>query len=160
MVAFEVDPQSVSEVDAYFEHTRDRILEGIREGMQEAMEGLAWLVVDKLGGSPIHSRSGKLLGAVLGGIHVRSNASSIVGEVRPDTHDGRNLALWLEKGINEPGVAGKLMRFFADGAMRFAMSHKAFHVEEKPFMNPSLNQDKTTIMEIIERRISGAVVGY
>ena len=158
MIALEVDPQSVEAVDEYFEATRQRILTGIREGMQEAMEGLAALVAQKVAGSPIHSRTGKLLAAILGGVHVRSNANAIVGEVRPDTHDGRNLALWLEKGVNEPGVVGKLMRFVADGALRFAYSHRAFRIEGRPFMNPSLEEDKTTIMEIIERRIANAIV--
>lgn len=157
MIVAEPNPQAAEEVSEYLEATRKRILAGIREGMQEAMEGLASLVAEKVGGSPIQSHTGKLLAAILGGVHVRSTANAVIGEVRPDTHGGRNLALWLEKGVNEPGVTGKLMRFIADGALRFIYSHRAFRIEAKPFMNPTLEQDKTTIMEIIQQRIAGAL---
>ncbi|MDP9039836.1 MAG: hypothetical protein M3O02_11290 [Acidobacteriota bacterium] len=158
MVEAHVSSQSVAEVDAYLEGMRQRVFAGVRTGMQEAMEGLAYTVVDKLQGNPIVSRSGRLLGAILGGIKVRENAAAIKGTVSTDTHDGRNLGQWLEDGHDEPAVVGKLHFFAADGVERWIHGHRAFHVDGKPFLNPSLQEYEPTIMAIINQKVADAVV--
>jgi hypothetical protein len=46
-VAFVLDPVSVDETIAYIEEVRERILQAIRQGMREAMEGLADTTVEQ-----------------------------------------------------------------------------------------------------------------
>jgi hypothetical protein len=159
MLAFEVDQASVTEVTDYLEQTRQNILAGIRQGMQEAMEGLSWTVADKLQGSPIVSRSGKLLGRVLASPTVTATPHYIKGTV--DAELGlAHLGLWLEAGTNVPAIPGKLFQFVpADGASVFTHGHAAFQVKAHPFMNVSLNQYKPTLLDIITGRIAEATHG-
>jgi hypothetical protein len=159
MLDFAVDEASVTGVKDYLEQTRQNILAGIRSGMKEAMDGLSWTVADKLQGNPIVSRSGELLGHILGSPKVTETASYIKGSV--DAELGKkHLGLWLEAGTNVPAVQGKLYQFTtADGNSVFTHGHKAFRVAPHPFMNPSLNEYRSTILDIITQRISEGANG-
>jgi hypothetical protein len=157
MLDFQVDPASAARVDAHLETTRQRVLAGIRNAMQEAMEGLAWTVADKLQGNPIVSRSGRLLGAVLGSPKVKETDTVIRGTVSADV-GGKHLGLWLEDGTHVPAVAGKIFSYTAPGGEQvFARGHKAFEVKPHPFMNPSLQEYKATILQMIAARVTEAV---
>lgn len=159
MIGFVADESSVAGVADYLEQTRQNILAGIRQGMQQAMEGLAWTVADKLQGNPIVSRSGELLGAVLGSPKVTETPYYIKGTVSSDV-GGKHLGLWLEEGTNVKAVEGKLFHFTAaDGASVFTHGHRAFQVAPHPFLNPSLDEYKPTILDIIQSRISEAIDG-
>jgi hypothetical protein len=154
MIDFAIDEAPVLD---YLEATRTRILAGIRTGMQEAMEGLAWNVADKLQGSPIVSRSGALLGAILGSPHVTETAEVIRGTVSSDVGE-KHIGLWLEEGTHVKAVEGKLFQFTAaDGQSVFTHGHRAFQVKAHPFLNPSLEEYKPTIMNIIAQKIGEAV---
>jgi len=159
MLDFCVDEASVTGVKDYLEQTRQNIMAGIRSGMKEAMDGLSWTVADKLQGNPIVSRSGELLGHILGSPKVTETVSYIKGTV--DAELGRkHLGLWLEAGTSVPAVQGKLFQFTtADGDSVFTHGHKAFRVAPHPFMNPSLNEYRSTILDIITQRISEGANG-
>lgn len=146
-----------SAVPDYLDQVRLRIMSGIRGGMQQVVEGLSWNVADKLQGNPIVSRSGRLLGAVLGSAKVTESESYIKGTVSGMVN-GKPLGLWLEEGISVPAVAGKLYHFTAaDGKSVFTHGHAAFQVAPHPFLNPSLEEYKPTILDIISQRITQAV---
>jgi hypothetical protein len=136
---------------------KERILEAVRVGMREAMEGLAWTVADKLQGNPIVSRSGKLLGAVLGSPKVTETADVIRGTVTADVGE-KHLGIWLEEGTHVQAVEGKLFQFTpADENTVYTRGHRAFDMKPHPFMNPSLAEFKAPIMEIIASRVAEAI---
>jgi hypothetical protein len=150
MLDLYVDEASVTEVTDYLEQTRQNILAGIRVGMKEAMEGLSWTVADKLQGNPIVSRSGQLLGRILASPKVTETATYIKGTVDAEL-GAKHLGLWLEGGTDVPAVEGRLFQFTtADGTSVYTHGHKAFRVAPHPFMNPSINEYKPTILDIIE----------
>jgi hypothetical protein len=155
-VTFQVEQRSVDAVESYLERTRQRILSGIRTGMQEAMEGLAFTVADKLQGNPIVSRSGELLGAILASPKVTETPQVIRGTVTADVGK-KHLGIWLEEGTHVPAVEGHLYQFTpADGETVYTRGHRAFDVKPHPFMNPSLREFKAPIMEIIQARVAEA----
>lgn len=159
MLQLAVDEASVAGVTDYLEQTRQNILAGIRQGMQEAMEGLSWTVADKLQGNPIVSRSGKLLGAILGSPKVTETDTVIRGTVSSDVGQ-KHLGLWLEEGFSVQAVKGTLFQFTAaDGNSVFTHGHRAFKVAPHPFLNPSLEEYKPTIMDIIAAKIGEALDG-
>ena len=156
MLTFTLDPSSVDATVDHVEAVRHRILAAIREGMMEAMQGLAWTVADKLSGNPIVSRSGELLGAILGSPKVTETAEIIRGTVSSDV-GAQHLGLWLEEGTHIKAVEGKLYGFTPpDGKTFFTHGHRAFSIKPHPFMNPSLREYKSTIMEIIVAKVAEA----
>lgn len=156
MITLQVEQASVDSVKSYLEKVRQRILQGIREGMMEAMQGLAWNVADKLAGNPIVSRSGELLGAVLGSPKVTETPEVIRGTVTADVGN-KHLGIWLEEGTHVPAVEGSLFQFTPpDGDTVYSRGHRAFDVKPHPFMNPSLREFRAPIMAIIEARVAEA----
>lgn len=159
MLQLAIDPASVDRVEDYLRQTQQNILSGIRSGMQEAMDGLARDVAGKLRGSPIVSRSGRLLGAILGSPKVTESTDTIRGTVSSDVGK-KHIGLWLEEGTHVEAVAGKLYGFTAaDGNSVFTHGHRAFKVAAHPFLNPSLEDYRPTIMDIITARVGEAVNG-
>ena len=155
MIAAQVDPASLVAVVDHLEQTRKNIFAAIKAGMLQGMEGLSSNVADKLQGTPIVSRSGALLGAILGSPKVTENADVIRGTVSSNV--GRMpLGLWLEEGTSVPAsVVGKLFHFTAaDGASAFTHGHQAFKVAAHPFLNPSLEEYGPTILDTIQARIA------
>ena len=159
MLDFAVDPNSVQDVTDYLEQTRKNILTAIRVGMREGMEGLSWKVAEKFDGNPIVSRSGDLLAHILASPKVTTHEGYIKGTV--DAEMGKkHVGLWLEAGINEPAVKGKLYQFTAaDGTSVWTHGHKAFRVAPHPFMNPSLNEYRGTLLDLITQKIVEAANG-
>lgn len=157
MIAAQVDPGSLVAVVDHLAQTRKNIFAAVRLGMLQGMEGLSWNVADKLQGSPIVSRSGALLGAILGSPKVVENREVIRGTVSSSV--GRKpLGLWLEEGTSVPAVQGKLYGFVpADGTSVFTHGHQAFRVAAHPFLNPSLDEYGPTILETIQARIAEVV---
>jgi hypothetical protein len=153
---------NVQPVEDYMERVKRSVFAAVRAGMQEGMEGLAWTVAGKLGGDPITSRSGALLGAILGSAKVRETAAAITGTVSSDV-GGKHLGLWLEEGTHVPATKGngaKLYGFFpADGSSVFTHGHAAFQVAPHPFLNPSLAEYSPTILDLIRTRVAEAVDG-
>lgn len=158
MINLRLDPASVDEVQDYLEVTRTRILAAIRSGMGEAMQALAYNVADKFSGNPIVSRSGDLLGGILGSPHVSETNEVIRGTVSAIGADGKPVGLWLEEGTHVEAVDGTLFQFTeADEGTFYSRGHRAFDVKPHPFMNPSLREMKQPIMDIIAARLSEAL---
>ena len=156
MLDFKVDQASVDATVDYVEQVKQRILEGVRSGMLEAMQGLAGTVADKLHGSPIVSRTGALLSAIEGSPKVTETDAIIRGTVTADV-GAKHLGIWLEEGTHVPAVEGKLYQFTeADAGTFFARGHRAFDVKAHPFMNPALDEFKAPIMQIIADAIAAA----
>jgi hypothetical protein len=157
LIELELNQQSVNDVLEEVDQVRQRILEQIREGMLEAMERLAWVVVGHLGGDPIVSRSGQLFGAIVGSPKVTETSDVIRGTVTSDV-GLKHIGLWLEEGTHVPAVEAKLFEFSEPGAAElFSHGHRAFEVEAHPFMNPSLRDDQAAIMQILADHIAEAI---
>lgn len=148
MIDLNVDAASVERVDAHLQSVRDRLLQGIRTGMLDAMVGLAATVADKLHGDPIHTRTGALLAAVMASPRVMVTETSVRGMVSSNV-DGKPLGSWLEDGVHEPATT-KLLKFMGrDGSMVFSRGHRQFYEMGKPFLMPSLEESKQKIFETI-----------
>ena len=162
-VGFEVDPASAAEVDDYLYGVRDRILNGIRGGMQEAMELLAGTAADNVQSLTSQTRQGPggLVAALLQSPRVWENATAIGGFVSGYVPNKGDVALWLERGTSVPalqGANGKLYGFYeAGGESVFTHGHRAFKVAPHPFMSTALDQDRSMIFEIIQQRVADAV---
>lgn len=162
MIQAQLDPNSTAKVIDYFEATRTKILAAVREGMTQAVDLLDEIVLSKLGGNPITSRSGALAQAVANGKRVRENSNEIIGSIVPDTRDGRNLAQWLEEGHRLPGQrmrkfeAGQIGKsaFSADDIRKYISGSR---VPAHPFLNPSLEESEPLIMQIIAQKVADAV---
>jgi hypothetical protein len=156
VINLKVDRASVDSTVAYIDQVKERILAGIRSGMQEAMEGLAGAVESKLEGDPIVSRTGELASAIAKSPKVTETATIIRGTVTADV-GLKHLGIWLEEGTHVPAVDGKLYEFTeADGDTFFARGHRAFDVKPHPFMNPALDEMKAPIMQIIADAVAEA----
>jgi hypothetical protein len=159
MLELTVDQESVDQVVEHVDVVRQRILTGIRGAMQQSMEGLAWNVADKLFGNPIVSRSGQLLGAILGSPKVTETPEVIRGTVTADVGK-KHLGIWLEEGTHVPAVEGKLYEFTEpDEGSFWAHGHQAFQVKPHPFMNPSLREYRDAIYQNIANAIGEALEG-
>jgi hypothetical protein len=156
MIQMDVDGSGVID---YLDATREKILQAVRVGMQEAMVGLAHQVVSHTGGggTDIVSRSGRFVGAVLGSPKVSETDAYIKGTVSGIV-DGKPMGIWFDEGTSVPAVAGTLFHFTAaDGASVFTHGHGAFKVAPHPIMNKSLEEYKPILIDIITAKIQGAV---
>ena len=119
MIDFKLE-STPQQFNSYFEQSRQKLVAGIRDGMRQAMTGLAqYIVSSKLQGEVLHERKGTLAKAVLKSVRVSGNGDSeaIRGSVAaiPKEPDIANEGLWQEVGINQPALAGKLNVFVAPG---------------------------------------------
>lgn len=164
-VAFVLDPASVDSTIAYIEEARERILQAIRQGMREAMEGLADTTVEQFYAAGLHSRSGQTVEAIEYSPKVSENATTIRGTVAAETNvtlggrRSKHIGLWMEEGTHVPEVKGVLYGFTEPGGNEtfFARGHRAFDMQPHPFLNPALAAYETTITEIIEHKVDEAI---
>ena len=158
MVDFEVKPESVAEVTDYLEQVRQNILGGIVVGMQEAMESLAETAAAKFE-SLTATRTGDVLAAILNSPKVSETSEVVRGTVSADVGK-QHFGIWFDYGTSHQAVDGKLYHFTdADGKSIFTHGHAAFQVAARPFMNPSLQEQKGQIMELISNRVAVALRG-
>lgn len=157
-----VAPDSVAQVEDYLDQVKRNIFANVRKGMKEGMEGLAGTVAAKLAGDPIVSRTGKLLAHVLASPKVTETAKYIKGTVDAELGQ-KHLGLWLEEGTHVPAVAkrkdgGKLLYQFVgrDGNSKFTNGHAAFDVRPHPFLNPSEEEYRGTLLDIIAAKVAEA----
>jgi hypothetical protein len=151
----------------HLEQTKKNIFAAIRGGMKEGMTGLGDIVASHLHGDPITTRTGGLLGVVVASsqaepeetdIYIKGTVSGVV--------KGKPLDLWLEEGTKYPTKGKKLDNYpkqFLIGRIApatresvIAHGHGAFRIEPHPLFNPSLEEDRPTILDIINRRIAEA----
>lgn len=156
MIQLQVERASVDAVQDYLERVKQRILAGIRAGMQEAMENLAGTAIEQMSAAGIQSRSGALVEAIGDSPKATETTEVIRGTVSSNVGI-KNLGLWLEEGIHDPAVKGKLYQFTApDGSTVYTRGHRAFDVKPHPFLNPALEASKQPIMDVIAARVAEA----
>lgn len=152
-MAIRLQIDSTEAVD-YVDRVRRRVLKALREGMAEAMQGLAAVAA-----ANAPKKSGSLAAAILRSPKVTSTSKVIRGSVSGDV-GAKHVALWQEQGINVPAVTNKLMVFVgSDGTPVFTRSHKAFRVAGRPFMNPALDTYQGQIIETLQKRMEEAAAG-
>lgn len=179
MITLVLDPRSVDETVDYLEHSRQRILAAVKEGMLEAMEGLAGEAVAKFYEAGLKSQTGQTVENIEASPEVTSDEQRVRGRVsaeRDITLGGRkskHIGLWFQEGYHVPEVrdrrkpgsrrrdharAGDIYQFTEpDGSTFWTTGHKAFDVRPHPFLNPALEQYGPAISEIIQRRIDEAL---
>jgi hypothetical protein len=164
MLQVVVERRSVDSAFAYMERTRQRIFQKMREGMQEAMEGLAAEAVSQATAAGIQPRTGQLFEDILASPKVRETAELIRGTVSAEsdmTIGGRKfrgyLGTALDEGYNVPSFDSKVFQFTsADGNTFFTRGHVAFDVKPHPFLHRAKEAFTAPILEIIEAKIAEA----
>jgi hypothetical protein len=166
MIRFTLEPDAGPKLAGYMEHVRARIVSAIRGGMREAMQDLAsYIVANKLSGNPIgqqaapsrFTKPGDLAASIMAGVRVGGNEQEVYGTLSGRPKNQPNLGYWQEFGTSHPAVAGKLRVFAgADGQLVFTTSIAAFSIQPRPFLNPSLGEQKAQIMATIHARLSEA----
>lgn len=157
MLDIEIDQSSVDRVIDYMEQIKLRIFAGVRQGMMEAMTGLAEQTVEEMATAGIANRSGELEAAILRSPGVVENDTAIRGRV--STQVGRKqVGIWLDAGIIEPAVTGHTYQFAEpDGNTFYTRGHRAFDVKPRPFIRESLRAYESTIFSIIQAKVDEAV---
>lgn len=147
-----------SHFDPYFEVSRQRLVQAIRTGMRQGMTNLAqYIVADKLSGSVLHRRTGRLADAVLSSVRVSANDDVVRGTVAAKPKAQPNEGLWQEFGTHHPALTGRLRVYVTpDGTMGFTENTREFSVEPRPFMNPSLHEQEDQIMSTIAESVRKA----
>ena len=156
-LSFEMD---VTPAVDHLEQTRQSILGGIREAIDQGMHQLAEDVAAKLHGDPINTRTGDLLDAVLRSPRVFSTDTAIIGEVTTQSAKWRNKGLWLEFGTHMPTKGRGLPMYPRQFLLtRSAVSGSGYRIEPKPFFNPTAQADFPTIIDNIQAKIAEATDG-
>lgn len=143
---------SVDNVKSYITETQEKILAGIRGGMDLAMDGLANVAADD---APY--RTGDLSANIRKSGKVTETKKVIRGTVSAKETGKLSLGNWLELGIHEPAVNGDLMVFTPPGGDTvFTSRHKAFQIAGHPFMGPALHQYESQIFDILDASVKEA----
>lgn len=146
------EPGSVDNTQAYLRTQQEKILAGLRGGMDLAMDGLAAVAA---GNAPF--RTGDLRANIEKSPKVTETKKVIRGTVSAKEPGKLSLGNWLELGIKEPAVNGDLMVFTPPGGDTvFTSSHKAFQIAGHPFMGPSLHEYESQIFDILDASVQEA----
>lgn len=138
-----------SAVDQRLQELPGQVRAGADEGMYQGMQGFARLVASK-----VHSRAGGLAHAIENSARIRDDGSQVTGTISPRNSHGLPVGLWIEEGIKEPAT-DKLIRFAGAGrGDGFARGHKAFKIPAHPFIQPSMEEYRQTIIDKIAEQIS------
>jgi hypothetical protein len=160
-----IEQRGVDTVVSYIERTKQRIFQKMREGMEEAMQGLAGEAVYQASAAGIHNKTGQLFTDILNSPKVGENADAIFGRVRTKsemTSGGRKfegyLGTALDEGFRVPATKKtKVFQFAAaDGDTIYSRGHVAFDVKPHPFLARAKEEFTAPIFEIIERRVAEA----
>jgi hypothetical protein len=160
-----LDPTSVDATISYVEQAQVRILRAIREGMKTAMEGLADTTIEEFYAAGLQSRTGQTVENIEYSPKVSETAAVIRGTVAAERDislggkRSKHIGLWMEEGTHVPEVKDVLFGFTSpSGNSVFTHGHAAFDVQPHPFMNPALAKYETTISEIIQQAVDGAIL--
>lgn len=167
MLTFQIEPNAGPKIGAYMERVRSRIIAAARSGMREAMNDLAqWIVESKLSGGfgigiqsapSKYTNPGDLAASLLKGVRVSVRDELVRGTLTARPKNMPNLGFWQEFGTNHPAVSDKLNVFTGrDGKLVFTHHLAAFSIPPRPFLNPSLEEQKAQIMETIRASIAAA----
>lgn len=158
MIKYKLEDDNSSQLTPYYEEVRQKLVKAIRSGMRQAMTDLAqYIVAEKLSGSVLHRRSGRLADAVLSSVRVSANEEAVRGTVKAQPKDMPNEGLWQEFGTEHPAITGRLRVFVTPGGVvQFTERIREFSIEPRPFMNPSLHEQAAEIMDTIRESVTKA----
>lgn len=171
MLQVVIEQRSVDTAISYVERVKQRIFQKMREGMREAMEGLAGETVYQATAAGIHNKTGDLFTDILNSPTVGETAELIIGKVRVQsemTSGGRKfrgyLGTALDEGFHVPAVSsdktrGPFQFTSADGDTLYARGHVAFDVKPHPFLHQAKEAFTSPILELIEARVAEAYEG-
>jgi hypothetical protein len=159
-----VTQRSIDSTAGYIERVKLRIFQKMREGMQEAMEGLAGEAVAQAGAAGIQAKTGALFADILASAKVRETPELIAGSVDAQsemTSGGRKfkgyLGTALDEGFSVKAVEGNLFQFTApDGGTLYSRGHRAFDVKPHPFLRQAKEAFTAPIFDIIQARVAEA----
>lgn len=141
MIQMQVEKASVKGVVDYFERMRRRMINAIRDGMQESMQGLAERAVTKMSEAGIVTHRGELATSILRSVRVKVGAKEVRGTVGSNVRQ-LPIGLWLNFGTHYPRKSPKRLEL---------------RVPPRPFMNPALAEYKQQIVETIATRLKESV---
>jgi hypothetical protein len=167
MITVTVDQASVTETIDHLEAVRKRIFIGVKQGMREAMEGLAGVAVAEMGAAGIENRTGELAENILKSPRIWENAGEIGGTVKAKATmklKGRSfegyLGTALDEGFHVKAVDGNLFRFTEpDADTLYARGHAAFDVKPHPFLQRASESFAPSIIDIIQAAVNAAIAG-
>lgn len=168
MLIIQAEPRSVDRVLDHVDEVKERIFAKMREGMQEAMEGLATEAVAQATAAGIQSRTGQLFEDILNSPKVRENAELIFGRVSTEsemTIAGRKfkgfLGTALDEGFHVRSEHAKAPYQFtgSDGGTFYARGHVAFDVKPHPFLRRTKEAFTAPILQIIAAKVAEAYDG-
>ncbi len=157
MIDFTVEPDSADRLAEAFAERRAAIIAGVLEGMGAAMTELAIATA-----SAAPHRTGRLAAAIMASVKVRETSKEIKGTISGDV--GKlHVGLWQEEGVSVPATMAKRVKAMVligqDGSPVFFKSHRAFRVPGRPFMNPTLEEQKPQIIETLRASVREATAG-
>ena len=157
-LSFHFEDGSAERVPAAFEQARERLKDAIRAGMRQAMQELAEYVVSaKLSGGVLQRRSGNLVNAVMSSVRIKVTDEFVAGSINAKPPKMPNEGYWQEFGTNHPAITGRMRVFAApDGSIVFTRRTRTFQIAPKPFMNPSLHERESNIMDTIRAKVREA----
>lgn len=159
MITLVLEQSSVDGVSAYLDRVKQRVLAGVRVGMQESMQELAGQTVEQMVIAGVVSRKGELLTAIESSPKVTETAKVIRGTVSADIGK-KHIGLWLQEGTHVKAVKGNLYGFMgADGGTVFTRGHKAFDVRPHPILNPALDVMRAAIFDNLQKHMDEAIAG-
>lgn len=166
MLEFYVDQKSGDSTVDYMEAVKQKVLQGIREGIAEGMEILAGNTVFAMEASGIQARTGLLEKNILESAGVSEDADVIRGRVsafsRVKEKGGgtyvSNLGNILDLGFHDPAEKGKTAPMYqfaaANGESAWTHGHKAFSVQPHPFFRRAVEVSEAPIMDVIRSRLA------
>ncbi len=167
VIQWQFNPDEAKQnLQRYFEQIRQRIMTSAKEGMKEAMIGLALRAIDAMQAAGVQNRTGLTASSIVTSPKawitpdqfVKGTVSGATGNYGGGNTEERrkNTTLWLEAGVNEPSVTGKLMAFFTpDGKLVFTRKRRAYEIPgHGPFMNEALQSYEQQIVGTIRNRIT------
>lgn len=166
MISLVLEQSSVDGVSAYLERVKQRVLAGVRVGMQESMQELAGETVAQMGVAGIVSRTGELVATIQSSPKVTETPEILRGTVSADVQNSiwggkvKHFGIWFEEGTHVKAVKGNLYGFTAAGGKTvFTRGHKAFDVRPHPILNPALEQMRAAIFANLQKHMDEAIAG-
>jgi hypothetical protein len=153
MILFTIRRSSIDAVSNHVENVKQRVLVGIRLGMRDGIRALARAEVEAVSG---HRRTG-LLERILGrGGRVIESGEQISAVYRP-RYAGKQEHYWLQYGVKNPAVEGKLMQINVAGGTVYRMSRKGFETPGQPFFFATAEGFREQFFEILKARMDEAM---
>ena len=147
-IAWEIELDGLAQS---FETRGDAMFARLKREMNAQTQNLLSYVKDeKLSGQVLNQRTGNLKNS--GFTEVDSDGDEITGFVSFGAT--APYAIYQERGASIPAVDGKLMVFQKDGNTVFTTKHRAFELPARPFLGPSLDENRAGIIAAFQEAVN------